>query len=107
MVLAALVAVLPAFPLDKSVQASPSGLLRRLQPCFPSSSHLCRRVPKRALCLPRGLPAQEANTGVLLLDVVPLLTMLPCLPTLHLYWRRRRFGDLAMFGVGEWSYWSS
>jgi hypothetical protein len=51
---------------------------------------------------PLDKSVQHANTGLFLLDVLPLLTMLPCVPTLRLYWQRKRFGDLAFFGVGFW-----
>eukprot|EP00887_Chlorella_sp_A99_P004880 scaffold4.g4880.t1 len=47
-----------------------------------------------------GKGVASANTGVLLLDALPLVTMLPCLPTLGLYWRRRRWGDFVAFGTG-------
>jgi hypothetical protein len=51
---------------------------------------------------PLDKSVRNANTGVLLLDCLPLLTMIPTIPTLRLYWRRKRFGDLAFFGVGFW-----
>jgi hypothetical protein len=45
--------------------------------------------------LPPGLV--NSNTGVFLCDVAALVTMAACVPTLGLYYRRRRWGDLVSF----------
>jgi hypothetical protein len=42
----------------------------------------------------------NVKTGIILLDVLPLVTMLPCLPVLRLFWRRGCYGDLALFSLG-------
>jgi len=42
----------------------------------------------------------DVKTGVMILDLLPLFTMIPCLPVLRLFWSRRRYGDLALFSLG-------
>lgn len=46
----------------------------------------------------RGVSA--ATTGILLLDVLPLLTTLPALSILRVHAHARRWGDVAAFGLG-------
>lgn len=54
----------------------------------------------------QGLPHVPLNKGVLqantdtFLDALPLLTMLPCLSTLQLYWWRGRYADFVLFFTG-------
>ncbi len=48
--------------------------------------------PELVVALPPGLV--NSNTGVFLCDVAALVTMIACVPTLSLYWRKRRWGDL-------------
>ena len=49
-------------------------------------------LPPVVVELPPGLV--NSNTGVFLCDVAALVTMVACVPTLGLYYRRRRWGDL-------------
>ncbi|PSC69896.1 serine threonine [Micractinium conductrix] len=42
----------------------------------------------------------QANTGVLLMDSLPLLTMWPMTRTLGLFWKRGRYLDFSVFLVG-------
>jgi hypothetical protein len=42
----------------------------------------------------------DVKTGIMILDLLPLITMIPCLPVLRLFWNRRRYGDLALFSLG-------
>ena len=44
------------------------------------------------ISVPAGLA--NANTGKLLYDVMPLVTMAACVPTLFLYYRAKRWTDL-------------
>ena len=48
--------------------------------------------PLPIIALPSGLV--NASTGIWLWDAMPLLTMIPCTPTLYLYYRTRRWADL-------------
>ena len=50
--------------------------------------------------VPLDTSVANANTGHLLLDALPLVTMLPCLRTLALFSARRRRRDFAAFGLG-------
>lgn len=55
-----------------------------------ANMHMLDALP--IVALPTGL--SNTNTGNLIADVLPLLTMLPCVPTLHLYYRTKRWPDL-------------
>ncbi|KAG7675003.1 hypothetical protein Ndes2526B_g07852 [Nannochloris sp. 'desiccata'] len=48
--------------------------------------------------LDRGV--MDVKTGVMILDLLPLITMIPCLPVLRLFWSRRRYGDFVLFTLG-------
>ena len=52
--------------------------------------HLLNSMP--IVALPTGL--SNTNTGNLVADWLPLVTMLPCVPTLHLYYKTQRWPDL-------------
>ena len=52
--------------------------------------HLLNSMP--IVALPTGL--SNTNTGNLVADWLPLVTMLPCVPTLHLYYKAKRWPDL-------------
>ena len=42
----------------------------------------------------------NVNTGIILLDCLPLITMVPCIPVLKMFFHRRRWTDLTIFGLG-------
>jgi hypothetical protein len=49
------------------------------------------------------LPAfLEQPTGLFLLDVLPVLTLLVTAPTFMIYWRHRRYCDIFASGVSVW-----
>lgn len=50
--------------------------------------------------VPINKGVSAATTGILLLDVLPLLTMLPAVSTLRLHAKARRWNDLLAFGIG-------
>lgn len=50
--------------------------------------------------VPMNKGVSEATTGILILDALPLLTMLPAVSTLRLHARARRWQDVALFGIG-------
>lgn len=50
--------------------------------------------------VPINKGVSAATTGILLLDALPLLTMLPAVSTLRLHARAKRWNDLTAFGIG-------
>ncbi|KAL3151016.1 hypothetical protein ABBQ38_012887 [Trebouxia sp. C0009 RCD-2024] len=50
------------------------------------------------ISVPSGLA--NTNTGRWVYDVMPLVTMAACVPTLFLYYRSKRWTDLAVFSLG-------
>ncbi|DBB06986.1 TPA: hypothetical protein ACH3X1_011578 [Trebouxia sp. C0004] len=50
------------------------------------------------ISVPKGLA--NTNTGLWLYDCMPLFTMAACVPTLFLYYRAKRWADLALFSLG-------
>lgn len=50
------------------------------------------------ISVPSGLA--NTNTGQVIYDIMPLVTMLPCVPTLFLYYRSKRWTDLLLFSGG-------
>lgn len=50
--------------------------------------------------VPLDKGVRQAVTGNLLMDLLPLITMAPCIPTLVLFWRKQRLNDFLLFGVG-------
>lgn len=50
--------------------------------------------------LPLDKGVINVNTGIMLLDCLPIITMVPCLPVLKLFYHKRRWGDFFFYSLG-------
>ena len=59
------------------------------------------------LPLPLYFALNQYNTGILALDLLPLITMLPCIATLRIYHRHSRWLDLVSLSCLHWPHFAT